>query len=158
VVALDTLFYGRLTVTSWNIISYNLFSGSSRGPELYGTEPWYYYLLNLGLNFNVLLPLALISIPALFVTYNIDQRRLGAAPAPDQSSPYTVLALRLAPLYLWVLVLTLQPHKEERFMYPVYTMICFNAAVSLYLVRGWLEATYIKITASPYNVSLCNTP
>jgi len=32
-------------------------------------------------------------------------------------------------------------------------LICFNAAVTLYLARGWLEVAYIKVTASPYQAS-----
>jgi len=38
-------------------------------------------------------------------------------------------------------------------MFPVYPLICFNAAVTLYLVRGWIETAYIKITGAPYNAS-----
>lgn len=35
-------------------------------------------------------------------------------------------------------------------MYPVYPLLCFNAATTLYLVRGWIEVAYIKATSSPY--------
>lgn len=141
-------------MTSWNIIAYNLLpSGDShKGPELYGTEPWYYYVLNLALAFNVILPLALAALPALAVTYLIDRRRLGYPASKDQSNQFIVLGVRLLPMYLWLGVLTAQPHKEERFAFPAYTMICFNAAVTLYLVRGWMEVAYIKATASPYRV------
>jgi len=38
-------------------------------------------------------------------------------------------------------------------MFPAYPLICFNAAVTLYLARGWLEVAYVKATASPYQVS-----
>jgi len=38
-------------------------------------------------------------------------------------------------------------------MFPVYPLICFNAAVTLYLVRGWFEVVYLKATKSPYQVS-----
>jgi len=38
-------------------------------------------------------------------------------------------------------------------MFPVYPLICFNAAATLYLVRGWLEVIHIKITKSPYRAS-----
>jgi alpha-1,2-mannosyltransferase len=153
VVAIDTLFYGRLTITPWNIVKYNVFPDSSRGPTLYGTEPWYFYLLNLALNFNVLLPLALISVPALGVTYVFDSKRLGGFGDKDQSGSYPTLALRLAPFYIWLGLLSAQAHKEERFMYPIYTLICFNAAVTLYLIRGWMEKAYIKAT-SQYQVIL----
>ena len=73
-------------------------------------------------------------------------------PGPDQSSPFTLLALRLAPLYVWTAVLTAQAHKEERFMFPAYPLICFNAAVALYLIRGWMEVAYISATKSSYRV------
>lgn len=140
----------------WNIIHYNLFGGADRGPNLYGTEPWYFYIFNLVLNFNVLAALAIFALPALVLTHSIDYTRLGATKHTDQeSSPYMLIGLRLSPFYLWLLVLSLQPHKEERFMFPVYPMLCFNAAVALFLIRGWLEKGYISIT-SQYQVSSPN--
>ncbi|KAF9015664.1 glycosyltransferase family 22 protein [Cyathus striatus] len=154
VVILDSLAYGKLTVTPWNIISYNIFGSSARGPNLYGVEPWYFYLHNLTLNFNGLVCLALLSIPALAVTSIIDRKRLGfIRPSTEESSPFTILALRLLPFYLWLGILSLQPHKEERFMFPAYPLLCFNAAVALYLMRGWMEVVYIKVTKSPYRAS-----
>jgi alpha-1,2-mannosyltransferase len=141
-------------VVPWNIVRYNIFGSSGRGPELYGTSPWYYYLLNLNLNFNLLTPMSLLSLPALALTYVIDRKRLGLVkPSAQQSSPFSVLALRLLPLYLWLGILSLQPHKEERFMFPAYPLLCFNAAVTLYLVRGWMEVAFISLTNSPYRVS-----
>ena len=65
VIAIDSLAYGRTTIVPWNIIKYDIFGGSSRGPDLYGTEPTHFYLANLLLNFNILTPLALLSLPAL---------------------------------------------------------------------------------------------
>ncbi|KAG9102402.1 mannosyltransferase [Ceratobasidium sp. 392] len=153
---IDSYAYGQLTLTPWSLVKYNIFSGSSgRGPTLYGSEPWYFYLLNLALNFNILLPLALVSLPGLLITHRFDHKRLGAArgPAGETSSPYTLLAVRLAPFYLWIAVLTAQAHKEERFMYPAYPLLCFNAATTLYLMRGWMETAYIKVTQSPYQAS-----
>jgi alpha-1,2-mannosyltransferase len=152
VICIDTLAYGKLAIIPWHIVKYNIFGGSERGPTLYGTEPWYFYLNNLILNFNVAVPLALISLPALAVTHMVDRRRLGFTPIPSQSSHFTLLALRLAPFYIWLGILSMQPHKEERFMFPVYPLLCFNAAVAIYLIRGWMEAAYIKATRSPYQV------
>jgi alpha-1,2-mannosyltransferase len=136
-------------------VRYNVFPDTSRGPDLYGTEPWYFYLLNLSLNFNILLPMALFSLPALAITYRIDRRRLGTALlSAELSSPFRLLALRLLPFYTWLGIMSIQPHKEERFMYPVYPLVCFNAAVTTFLLRGWIEVAYIKITKSPYRVGL----
>jgi alpha-1,2-mannosyltransferase len=61
--------------------------------------------------------------------------------------------LRLLPFYLWLAILTAQSHKEERFFFPAYPLLCFNAAVGIYLVKGWLETFYIYLTNSPYEVS-----
>ncbi|KAJ9119669.1 hypothetical protein QFC22_003379 [Naganishia vaughanmartiniae] len=154
VFAFDSWAYGKPTFPTLNILLYNLFSG--KGPELYGTEPPVFYLKNLFLNFNLVLPLALISLPALAITYVFDFRRLGVSltrPKPGQSSPYTLVALRLSGFYLWLIVMTLQPHKEERFMYPAYPLMVMNAAVSVFLIRGWAETAYIKATTSSYRAS-----
>ncbi|KAF7347560.1 Mannosyltransferase [Mycena venus] len=154
VTAIDSIAYGKLAIVPWNIVKYNIFGGAERGPDLYGTSPWNFYLLNLVLNFNVLTFFALLSLPALGVTYFVDRKRLGLAkPAADQSSPFTILGLRLAPFYLWTGILTSQAHKEERFMFPAYPLLCFNAAVTLYLMRGWLENMFISVTKSPYRAS-----
>ncbi|KAL4062977.1 glycosyltransferase family 22 protein [Scleroderma yunnanense] len=154
VVAIDSVAYGRWTLVPWNIVRYNIFGGAERGPDLYGTSPWHFYIINLLLNFNVLVVLALVSLPSLLATYFVDNRRLGGQKTNScGSSPFTILTLRLLPFYLWVGILTLQPHKEERFMFPVYPLLCFNAAVTLYLIRGWMETAYISITKSPYRAS-----
>lgn len=55
-VALDTLFYGRLTSSVWNLVRYNV---SGNDSSLYGTEGPLFYLLNTFNAFNVALPLAL---------------------------------------------------------------------------------------------------
>ena len=65
VVAVDYHYYGRLLCTPLNIVLYNVLGG--RGPELYGTEPWSFYLINGALNFNVLFPLALAAPPLAVV-------------------------------------------------------------------------------------------
>jgi alpha-1,2-mannosyltransferase len=153
VISIDSVAYQRWTIVPWNIVRYNIFGGSERGPDLYGTSPWHFYILNLLLNFNILFVLAFASVPALAITYYIDRKRLGLKkPGPDQSSPFTLLALRLAPLYLWTAILTAQAHKEERFMFPAYPLICFNAAVTVYLLRGWIEVAYVSIKKSPFRV------
>jgi alpha-1,2-mannosyltransferase len=150
----DSWAYGRPTFPTLNILTYNLFSGN--GPNLYGTSPWWYYLANLTLNFNFFLPLALISLPLLLVTYKYDFRRVGSTqqkPVAGQTSPFTLLIMRLAPFYLWLAIMSTQPHKEERFFFPAYPLLCFNAAVSVFLLKGLAETYFIYVTKSPYRVS-----
>ncbi|KAJ1024117.1 hypothetical protein NDA16_002956 [Ustilago loliicola] len=165
VLAIDTLAYGKLSFVPLNTVLYNLFSHSrGAGPELYGTEPFTFYFNNLLLNFNVLFPLALLSLPLLFVTARFDPRRFqrpaleasakkGHASVEQPSSLFSLALLRIAPFYLWFVVLSIQAHKEERFMYPAYTLLCMNAAVSLYLIRTLAEVTFVKVTKSPYRAS-----
>jgi alpha-1,2-mannosyltransferase len=65
IVGIDYYAYRKLEVVPLNIVLYNVFSGPGKGPDIYGTEPWWFYLANLSLNFNLLLPLALASGPTL---------------------------------------------------------------------------------------------
>lgn len=154
IVLVDSHAYGRWTFPTLNIILYNLFSTTGGSPDLYGTSPPTFYLANLFLNFNLLLPLALLSLPALAVTYKFDYRRLGSIqrrPVAGETSHYTLLALRLTGFYLWLAVLSAQPHKEERFMWPAYPLLGLNACVTLFLVRGWIEKAFAS-WKSPYQV------
>ncbi|XP_067421444.1 alpha-1,2-mannosyltransferase ALG9 isoform X5 [Emydura macquarii macquarii] len=61
VVVVDSYYYGKLVITPLNIILYNVFT--PHGPDLYGTEPWSFYLINGFLNFNVAFALALLALP-----------------------------------------------------------------------------------------------
>lgn len=49
-IIIDTMLFGKIVIAPWNIIKYNIFGGA--GPNLYGTEPFSYYLVNGFLNFN----------------------------------------------------------------------------------------------------------
>lgn len=111
---------------SWNIVKYNIFSKTG-GPDLYGTEPWTFYFKNLALNFNLWFFLALLALP-LFILQKI------IAPS-GRGFPSAMRAIVfLAPFYLWFTIFTLQPHKEERFMYPAYPFLALNAAVSAHII------------------------
>ncbi|CAF4896522.1 unnamed protein product [Pieris macdunnoughi] len=122
-VIIDSWHYGRLVVAPWNIVAYNIFT--EHGPDLYGVEPWTYYFVNGFLNFNVVWVLAL-SCPLLLLACRAVATRSIAPPA--FCIPYW---LSLMPLALWLGVFMLQPHKEERFLYPVYSMIILAGAISL---------------------------
>ncbi|KXX76262.1 hypothetical protein MMYC01_207166 [Madurella mycetomatis] len=124
--AINTFFYKKLEVVSWNIIKYNIFSATG-GPDLYGTEPWTFYFKNLLLNFNAWFILALLSLP-LFLVQKIFSRR--AAGETFQSGLRTLVFL--TPFYMWLTIFSLQPHKEERFMYPAYPFLALNAALALH--------------------------
>ncbi|XP_054611345.1 alpha-1,2-mannosyltransferase ALG9 isoform X1 [Dunckerocampus dactyliophorus] len=121
-VAVDSFFYGKLVVAPLNILLYNVFT--PHGPDLYGTEPWHFYFMNGALNFNLVFVLALFSLPltALMETllHKFNVQNLGR--------PYW---LTLSPMYLWMFIFFTQPHKEERFLFPIYPLICLSGAVAL---------------------------
>lgn len=49
-IAIDSIYYNKLVIAPWNIVRYNVLGGA--GPELYGTEPFTFYIINGFLNFN----------------------------------------------------------------------------------------------------------
>ena len=121
-IAIDSEKYGRLVSAPLNIVKYNVFT--SHGPDLYGTQPWTFYLFNGFLNFNGAFLLALAVIPvSLFAQIFI--------PHQKENSEYKPFWLAHLALHLWLLVFGLQPHKEERFLFPVYPLLCFAAASTL---------------------------
>ncbi|CAH2099445.1 unnamed protein product [Euphydryas editha] len=120
-VLVDSWHYGRLVVAPWNIVAYNIFT--EHGPDLYGVEPWTYYFVNGFLNFNIVWVMSL-SAPVLLLASAAACRSSRAA----FCAPYW---LSLAPLALWLAVFVAQPHKEERFLYPVYSMIVLAGAISI---------------------------
>ncbi|KAK4053366.1 mannosyltransferase [Microbotryomycetes sp. JL221] len=148
----DSKAYQRWVIVPWNIIKYNVFPESGSGSTLYGTEPSSFYFINASLQFNVLFPLALLSLPAIWLTTIVDPKRFGDARyrRPGSRNPALALAIRLVPMHLWLAVLSLHAHKEERFLYPIYGHIVLNAATTLYLARCWVQQAFLKITKSPF--------
>ncbi|XP_037951911.1 alpha-1,2-mannosyltransferase ALG9 [Teleopsis dalmanni] len=121
-IVIDSSYFGKITFAPLNIIIYNVFT--SHGPNIFGVEPLSYYVFNGFLNFNIIWILALITPLLLIIDYFI-------VPAKSKSTLNYPHYLSLAPLYLWLLVFFAQPHKEERFMFPIYPMISLCGAVSV---------------------------
>lgn len=126
--------YRKLVCVPLNIVLYNVFSGGNKGPNIYGTEPWHFYIRNLVLNFNAWFFLAMGALPLLLFQHLIRQRTI---------SSQTLLrgATFVMPFYLWLGIFTAQPHKEERFMYPVYPALALNAAISLHILLANFGST-----------------
>jgi alpha-1,2-mannosyltransferase len=130
-VSVDAFFFHKVALVSWNIVAYNVFGGKDRGPDIFGTELWHYYVRNLLLNFNIWFLLAAIAAPLyLFQSAVLRQH------TTKQSLLRTLIVL--SPFYLWLAIFTLQPHKEERFMFPAYPFLALNAAVAFHSLLAWL--------------------
>lgn len=121
----------------WNIVAYNIFGGQGRGPEIFGTEPWTFYVRNLLLNFNVWFVLAMLSAPLLLV-----QAIFRSQGTSIQTLMRSITLV--APFYMWFGIFTVQPHKEERFMYPAYPFLALNAALAFHLILTYIGSSNPK--------------
>lgn len=131
---IDSIYFGKFTLASLNIVHYNVFS--TRGPNLYGTEPWTFYIINGLLNFNIMWPLAICTPMVLALGWWL-------VPARSSSSmPQLTYYISISPFYIWLCVFLVQPHKEERFLYPVYFMVALCAAISLDIMHCILSQIF----------------
>lgn len=133
----DSYYYGKTVFPTLNIVLYNVFT--SHGPDLYGTEDWTFYLFNGILNFNFIFPAALISLPVICLSFML----LGEKKIPAMGKRIPLILSQLG-LYLWLIVFWLQPHKEERFLFPIYPLILLGGALLLDTVQRLL---HLLITA-----------
>lgn len=137
---IDSTYFGKITFAPLNIVLYNVFS--NHGPNLYGTEPLSFYFLNGFLNFNIIWLLALIT-PVILV---IGHFLIPAKAKPTLFLPYYV---SLSPFYLWLIVFLAQPHKEERFLFPVYFMVALCGAISIDTIQKLFFRLKCAITTVP---------
>ncbi|XP_061363407.1 dol-P-Man:Man(6)GlcNAc(2)-PP-Dol alpha-1,2-mannosyltransferase [Gastrolobium bilobum] len=110
-IVIDFYYYGRWTSSVLNLLIYNVAGGGES--HLYGTEGLLFYLRNGFNNFNFCFVLALLFLGIL----PIAKKKY----APD-------LLIVISPVYIWLGFMSLQPHKEERFLYPIYPLICVAAS------------------------------
>nr|XP_013811792.1 PREDICTED: alpha-1,2-mannosyltransferase ALG9 [Apteryx mantelli mantelli] len=143
-VIVDSYYYGKLVVAPLNIVLYNVFT--SHGPDLYGTEPWSFYFINGFLNFNVAFILALLVLPLTCLMECLLQK----FHVQNLGRPYW---LTLAPMYIWIMIFFSQPHKEERFLFPIYPLICLCGAVALSALQKCYHFIFQRYRLEHYTVS-----
>ncbi|KAL4806599.1 Alg9-like mannosyltransferase family-domain-containing protein [Aspergillus unguis] len=133
-VAVDYAFLQKITIVPWNIVAYNIFGGEGRGPEIFGTEPWTFYVRNLLLNFNVWFVFAIAAAPLLLL------QAIFRFQTTNKDTLLRTITL-MSPFYMWFAIFTLQPHKEERFMYPAYPFLALNAAIAFHLILSYIGSS-----------------
>jgi len=137
--------YGTWVSPIYNILNYNVLNGG--GDELYGVEPLSYYIKNLCLNFNyvALLAICFPAFSSLLVmedtTSTTSTTTTKQQQARLQKRNEVTLRILLSPLFLWFVVVLPRPHKEERFLYPIYPLLCLGAAVTVDKVWNVLAST-----------------
>jgi alpha-1,2-mannosyltransferase len=124
-------------VVPWRLVFYNIFAGKDRGPDIFGTEPYHYYIRNLLLNFNIWFVLAVAVAPLVFLQSQFRQGN-------TMKQSFLRTWVFISPFYIWMVIFTLQPHKEERFMYPAYPFLALNAAMGLHIILAYVGSTNPK--------------
>ncbi|CDR40632.1 CYFA0S05e02674g1_1 [Cyberlindnera fabianii] len=138
IIEVDYWFYGRTVIVPLNIVLYNVVNASeASGPNIFGVEDVSYYIHNLLLNFNVVAVLGYlgcIMIPG--IAFIKTSKRLSGA------LTFGVIA----PIAIWTGVFFSQPHKEERFLYPIYTLIITSASITVSLILSAIRSIVRVIT------------
>jgi len=132
---IDYAYYGKVTFPSINIFLYNTSNG---GDELYGVEPTSFYLKNILLNFNVVGVFALV-FPLAWLM-QLHKRSV--------KSNELLFVTLVAPLVLWFCIIVPRPHKEERFVFPVYPLICAGGAVGLEMCLQYIKSILEAVSRS----------
>lgn len=154
---IDSFYYGRPVIASVNIVLYNVFT--EHGSDIYGVEDISFYLINGFLNFNFIFLLSFASLIIIPISETIVAYKI-----TGYSSPYVLFTLFFAPMYLWILIFFTQPHKEERFLFPIYPIICLTGAVAVATIQKvycvlkftkYLRSEFIPIATTVVYIILC---
>lgn len=139
-IGIDYFYYGKFVITPLNIVLYNFgFGGGGGGGKsvLYGVESWTFYVRNLLLNFNVFLLLGGLGL--LIMLRDMFRNNCYFANS-TASNPRIIAGIKESlfvmgtPIPLWFGLMSLIPHKEERFLTVIYPFLCLSSA----LVFDWI--------------------
>ncbi|XP_051896010.1 alpha-1,2-mannosyltransferase ALG9 isoform X3 [Pristis pectinata] len=61
--------------------------------------------------------------------------------------------LTLSPMYIWILIFFTRPHKEERFLFPIYPLFCLCGAVALSALQKSYHFLFQRYRPEHYTVS-----
>ncbi|KAK6460367.1 Alg9-like mannosyltransferase family-domain-containing protein [Scheffersomyces coipomensis] len=139
-VLINTYYYKKPIFVPLNIVLYNVFGGEGEGPEIFGVEPFSYYILNLLLNFNIT---AILGYGGTILN-----------PLIYQSKKSLILIVFSLPVLVWTGIFFSQPHKEERFLYPIYPLISINASLLIIKLFGFSNQILSIFINENYSIKL----
>jgi alpha-1,2-mannosyltransferase len=156
VMIVDYKYYEKIISPTWNIFVYNtgffaqLDNDNAAGmigrDELYGVEDASYYIKNLILNWNIASILGVFALPFVilrwFVKRNLFTNNSENSKNDDWEKKREIQMhiLVLLPMILWMGIVFPRPHKEERFLFPIYPMLALGTAI---VIDQVLEMTCI---------------
>ena len=133
----DKLAYGRWTVSLLNFLAYNVRGGGESA--LYGVEPPSFYGNALLLGCGLAAPLAL-GAPFLAWAAGTRGGQARSPASPPLRGARAVIVGAGLPAALWVGAISLLPHKEDRFLYPVLPALHAAAGLGLACLPPALRA------------------
>lgn len=136
--SIDSWFYQKFDLVPLNIVLYNVFGEQGEGPEIFGVEPFHYYILNLLVNFNIVAILGYIGLVLNVFLFGEKNR-------------YKVLITVSSPLLIWSIIFGGQPHKEERFLYPIYPLLILSSSLLLTFIFPMVTFMSKGVTANKIN-------
>ncbi|KAM6107695.1 alpha-1,2-mannosyltransferase ALG9 isoform 2-T2 [Pterocles gutturalis] len=92
----------------------------------------------------------LVVAPLNIVAYNVFTSHGPDLYVQNLGRPYW---LTLAPMYIWIMIFFSQPHKEERFLFPIYPLICLCGAVALSALQKCYHFVFQRYRLEHYTVS-----
>lgn len=166
VMVIDFKYYGKIISPTFNIFVYNtgLFSqdGINRD-ELYGVEDISYYIKNLVLNWNGIAVMGILALPLriIFRILGVIGGE-GTMENPVSTSQHSitwyswVLEVVCMPMYLWMGIVFSRPHKEERFLFPIYPLLAIGGAVfvELFLETSKLHCWIYRIFTNKMTIEI----
>jgi len=96
------------------------------------------------LNFNFVFIAALLVLPIQGLAKLLLQGE------PRGPSIFLPDWLSQAPLHLWLLVFWLQPHKEERFLFPIYPLICLAGAMVIDSCQKLFYFAFVRVKSQHF--------
>lgn len=142
---IDYFFYRKWFLAVVNIALYNARPENALGSQLYGVEPVSMYISNLFLNFNVAFLCAAVYPLLAGIVVCISCKTAAQATVPHVVSTTLKYA---SPLFVWLGCIFPQPHKEERFLYVVYPLLCFVAALSVDILMHFVHQVATRCCGS----------
>lgn len=126
VALVDYQFYQKLVFPNFKSLFYNL--KDAPVATFYGSEPWYFYIFNGLLQFNISLLFSFLAIPIWLLYRYVHEIRFFTR---LQSFEKSYIVISLSVLFYFV-IFSSQSHKEERFLFPIFSFISFSAIASIY--------------------------
>lgn len=136
-VPIDSYYFGRLKFAPLEAIMYNVMPKEGTGPSIFGVEDWSFYGINLFLNMNISFLLVITAYPLLWLV-DAYMRKVW-----ENRSEALSRIIFLSPCFIWLFVFGKQPHKEERFLAPVYPLIAVCGAVAF---DDWISLIGLRRT------------